>query len=58
MNREHEFYWVSEGGAEPEIALWHAGEWWLPGGEEPAAANAIMVLSERLQLPTRLPLAA
>ena len=58
MDYEQEFYWVSEGGAEPEIALWQAGEWWLPGSEEPMPSSTIRILGERLQLSSRLPIAA
>ncbi len=58
MDREQGFYWVSEAGDEPEIALWQDGEWWVPGDEEAAPPATIQVLSERLRHTPRLRVAA
>ncbi len=46
--RDDGFYWVSDAGCEPEVALWHAGSWWLAGSDEPAVETIITVLGERL----------
>ncbi len=48
MARESGFYWISEDGAEPEVACWHSGRWWLAGSEEPALARLVAVLGARL----------
>ena len=49
MEREQGFYWVSEGGAEAEIALWQDGDWWMAGSEEAAPPALIRVLSKQLR---------
>ena len=51
MSRDQGYYWVSEHAAEPEVALWCDGAWWLAGQEEQAAGRAITVLSGRLASP-------
>ena len=55
MSRHQGYYWVSEHAAEPEVALWCDGAWWLAGQEEQASCRAITVLSERLASPDQEP---
>ena len=49
MDRDTGFYWISEAGAEPEVACWTDGSWWTVGTEEPAPTRLVRVLSERLR---------
>lgn len=54
MDLKPGFYWISEGNADPEIASWTEGEWWIVGSEEAVPARQVKVLSERLRLAPRL----
>lgn len=47
------FYWISEGGADAEVASWADGAWWIVGSEEAVPPQLVTVLSERLRLAPR-----
>lgn len=51
MRVKEGFYWVSDGGAPPEVAELRDGAWWLIGSEESAIGRCIVLLSERLSIP-------
>lgn len=51
MRVKEGFYWVSDGGAPPEVAELRDGAWWLIGSEESAIERCIIRLSERLSVP-------
>ena len=53
MDLETGFYWISEGGADPEVASWTDDAWWTPGSETAAPTRLVTVLSERLRLPQK-----